>query len=260
MPIGDGEISRALHELYCSESAQHLAALEQELRALHTGEHPPSSAGIRAAHTLAGISGTVRSEAAHRLGRALEHRLERLADTGQAPGMRALALFGEALDALCAMREEIAAGRTPEPADTLVTRLEAVDEEEVTKPAGRAEEAIGAADTVSATAIPPAADATPAPATLPTGPAVGELVAHGEAQTGGATPLGATTGMPLGGTSLPFGTPTGSKYSSAMIGHWVIGVQNREFGWLDGSPAEASLLPCSSRPDGVQSRPFQSVR
>ncbi len=26
----------------------------------------------------------------------------------------------------------------------------------------------------------------------------------------GATPLGATTGMPLGGTSLPFGTPTGS--------------------------------------------------
>ena len=209
VPIGDGEISRALHELYCSESAQHLAALEQELRALHTGEHPPSSAGIRAAHTLAGISGTVRSEAAHRLGRALEHRLERLADTGQAPGMRALALFGEALDALCAMREEIAAGRTPEPADTLVTRLEAVDEEEVTKPAGRAEEAIGAADTVSATAIPPAADATPAPATLPTGPAVGELVALGEAQTGGATPLGAAA------PALPADARTSAAFADA---------------------------------------------
>ena len=45
-----------------------------------------------------------------------------------------------------------------------------------------------------------------------------------------------------------------------MIGHWVIGVQNREFGWLDGSPADASLLPSASRPLGVQSRPFQSVR
>src|SRR6478736_10168773 len=56
------------------------------------------------------------------------------------------------------------------------------------------------------------------------------------------------------------GTPSGSKYSSAMIGHWVIGVQKREFGWLEGSPADASLLPSASRPVGVQSRPFQSVR
>src|SRR6478609_7083248 len=45
------------------------------------------------------------------------------------------------------------------------------------------------------------------------------------------------------------GTPTGSKYSSARIGHWVIGVQNREFGWLEGVPAS-----------GVQSLPRQSVR
>jgi hypothetical protein len=28
-----------------------------------------------------------------------------------------------------------------------------------------------------------------------------------------------------------------------MIGHWVIGAQNREFGWLDGCPADSSLLP-----------------
>src|SRR6476620_2171178 len=56
------------------------------------------------------------------------------------------------------------------------------------------------------------------------------------------------------------GTPTGSKYSSAMIGHCMSGLQKREFGWLAGSPADASLLPSASRPDGVQSRPFQSVR
>src|SRR5919205_2946155 len=45
------------------------------------------------------------------------------------------------------------------------------------------------------------------------------------------------------------GTPFGSSYSGAMIGHCLIGVQNRLFGWLDSSPES-----------GVHSRPFQSVR
>jgi len=45
------------------------------------------------------------------------------------------------------------------------------------------------------------------------------------------------------------GTPRGSSYSGARIGHWSIGVQNRLFGWLEGSLES-----------GVQSRPFQSVR
>src|SRR3954453_15181039 len=31
------------------------------------------------------------------------------------------------------------------------------------------------------------------------------------------------------------GTPRGSEYSSARIGHWEIGVQKRELGWLDSS-------------------------
>src|ERR671933_3083287 len=45
------------------------------------------------------------------------------------------------------------------------------------------------------------------------------------------------------------GTPCGSGYSGARIGHWVIGVQNRLFGWLEGSADP-----------GVQSWPFQLVR
>src|SRR3954453_2941747 len=45
------------------------------------------------------------------------------------------------------------------------------------------------------------------------------------------------------------GTPFGSLYSGAMIGHCMIGVQHREFGCDDGSSES-----------GVQSRPFQSVR
>src|SRR3954452_15124256 len=42
------------------------------------------------------------------------------------------------------------------------------------------------------------------------------------------------------------GTPLGSSYSGARIGHWEIGVQKRLFGWLD----------CSSE-SGVQSWCFQ---
>ena len=148
--IGDGEISRTLHELYCSEAAQHLAALEQELRALHAGDRPPSTAAIRAAHTLAGISGTVRAEAAHRLGRALEHRLERLADTSLAPGAGELMLFGDALDTLRAMRDEVAAGHTPIAEDELVARLEAAAEDDSAEQYGLAEEL--ADDTVAAMA------------------------------------------------------------------------------------------------------------
>src|SRR5919205_178075 len=45
------------------------------------------------------------------------------------------------------------------------------------------------------------------------------------------------------------GTPFGSGYSGARIGHWVIGVQNRLFGWLEGWSDS-----------GVQSSPFQLVR
>src|SRR6201993_666456 len=45
------------------------------------------------------------------------------------------------------------------------------------------------------------------------------------------------------------GTPAGSSHSGAMIGHWSAGVVNRELGCAAGSGEE-----------GVQSRPFQSIR
>src|SRR4051812_5244175 len=47
------------------------------------------------------------------------------------------------------------------------------------------------------------------------------------------------------------GTPLGSSHSGARIGHWLIGVQYREFGWAAGSPASPLL--------GVQSLPFHDV-
>src|SRR6185369_6602550 len=45
------------------------------------------------------------------------------------------------------------------------------------------------------------------------------------------------------------GTPSGLSYSGASTGHCVTGVQNSEFGWLDGSPGS-----------GVQPWPCQSMR
>ena len=45
------------------------------------------------------------------------------------------------------------------------------------------------------------------------------------------------------------GTPLGSAYSGARIGHCVMGVQNREFGCDEGSSRS-----------GVQSSPFHDVR
>src|SRR3954451_9569246 len=45
------------------------------------------------------------------------------------------------------------------------------------------------------------------------------------------------------------GTPFGYSYSGARIGHWVIGVHNRLFGWLERSSES-----------GVQSWCFQLVR
>src|SRR5215213_6954703 len=41
------------------------------------------------------------------------------------------------------------------------------------------------------------------------------------------------------------GTPLGSSYSGARIGHCVIGVQKREFGWLETwSESGVQSLPC----------------
>src|ERR671932_1881742 len=43
------------------------------------------------------------------------------------------------------------------------------------------------------------------------------------------------------------GTPRGSLYSGARIGHWLIGVQKRLLGWLDGvSDAGGQSLQCQS--------------
>jgi chemosensory pili system protein ChpA (sensor histidine kinase/response regulator) len=164
--IGDGEISRALHELYCTESAQHLHTLDEALQAMQAAPGPPSMVAVRAAHTLAGISGTVRAGAPSRLGRALEHALARLADAGLAPTAAAQHTLAETIATLHRMRAEIVAERTPEPADELCARLEAETADVFASLAGPT-----AAPGPAAPAEPANEARTPAPALATVAPA-----------------------------------------------------------------------------------------
>src|SRR5918994_2971645 len=93
--------------------------------------------------------------------------------------------------------------------------------------------------------------------TTPTGPAAAAVVSD-ERVAPMNTPCVQSRASVTSGTVVArrppnkiaeIGTPRGSSYSGAMIGHCVIGVQNREFGCDDG---------CSL--SGVQSSCFQLVR
>ncbi len=123
--IGGVEISRALYALYCAEAAEHLATLAREFAPLtHEAGRPPSERALRAAHTLAGVSGTAGFLPPHELGRALEHAIERLRAQSRAPDAAERTLFASAADALRAMLAEIGAARLPSAAHALVAELD----------------------------------------------------------------------------------------------------------------------------------------
>ena len=165
--IGEIELSRALHELYCAEATQHLDTLDTELRQLQAvPARAPANAAVRAAHTLAGISGTARLPAMQQLGRALEHALERLADRGTGVAAGDLALLAEVLSTLRAMHAEVAAAHPPQARPDLVAALEATPsaaaEPAPTEPPPT-ESAPAEAAPPSATTPPSAAPATERP-------------------------------------------------------------------------------------------------
>ncbi len=122
--IGDTELSRALFELYQAEATEYLGTLHHEFDRLAANASlvPPENA-LRAAHTLAGISGTARLEPLHELGRALELAIERLHELPQPPTREELELFQATIAALQAMLVEVAAERMPQPAPALVAAL-----------------------------------------------------------------------------------------------------------------------------------------
>ncbi|MCZ7565833.1 MAG: Hpt domain-containing protein [Burkholderiales bacterium] len=124
--IGDIELSRTLYDIFLVESQEHLAAMRDALGRADAGEVVTIDLR-RAAHTLAGIAGTVKLDAMWTLGHSLENMLHRAQDRLLAEGERTLA--HAALDALDAMSAAAAACTAPQAVPDLVARLEASEED-----------------------------------------------------------------------------------------------------------------------------------
>ena len=123
--VGDTELSAALFALFQAEALQHITTLGREMdRLAQHADATPTELAHRAAHTLAGISGTARLLAPHDLARALEHALGRLRDQGQAPSADEVVVLREAVSTLQTMLAEISAQVLPDSADTLVAAVE----------------------------------------------------------------------------------------------------------------------------------------
>ena len=123
--LGDVTLSRPLFDLYLVEARQHVATLRHELARLSVNPTlVPPQAAIRAAHTLAGISGTARFIAPQRLAKALELAQQRLADHDRAPAAEQATLLGAAASALESMLVQLAARVLPEAVPELVEQLD----------------------------------------------------------------------------------------------------------------------------------------
>jgi chemosensory pili system protein ChpA (sensor histidine kinase/response regulator) len=123
--IGDVELSRALYDIFSSESRQHLDGIAEALRASESGANVNIDFR-RAAHTLAGIAGTVKFDSMWAVGHSLEHMLHRAQD--RQLDTTELAIAREALAKLEEMAAAVAVGVEPLPAPNLIARLDAAGE------------------------------------------------------------------------------------------------------------------------------------
>ncbi len=122
--IGEQALSRGLYDLYVAEARQLLDTLLDEHARLSANPlRYPSIDAIRAAHTLAGISGTARIEPAYALGKALEHALHRFADPQVAPEAVQTDLLGTVILTLDGMLGQVLLQQMPEDAPELIEQL-----------------------------------------------------------------------------------------------------------------------------------------
>ena len=138
--IGDTEVSRPLYDLYLAEARHHLAVLHTELARLKANPTlVPAEQALRAAHTLAGISGTTRVMTLQGLARGLEHAIERLRDHDLAPSAEQAALLNTANDTLEAMLAQVSACTMPLDVPELAEQLDGVGREVSLEPLGDAD-------------------------------------------------------------------------------------------------------------------------
>ncbi|QTQ35953.1 Type IV pilus hybrid sensor kinase/response regulator [Aromatoleum petrolei] len=125
--VGDNEISRPLYDLYLGEARHHLGTLRDELRRLAANPTlVPAEAALRAAHTLAGISGTTRLMSVQGLARALEHAIERLREGAHPPTAEQSAVMKSTNDTLEAMVAQVGLRQMPLEVPELIEQLDGI--------------------------------------------------------------------------------------------------------------------------------------
>jgi chemosensory pili system protein ChpA (sensor histidine kinase/response regulator) len=125
--VGDVELSSGLYDLFRCEAKEHLASLAEACdMLLRNPARLPDEDAQRAAHTLAGISGTARIEAMHTLARALEHALERLIEQRAAPTLPETSLFQQSVVTLETMLGEVECLSMPLRVPELEEQLDAI--------------------------------------------------------------------------------------------------------------------------------------
>ncbi|NMG45741.1 response regulator [Aromatoleum toluvorans] len=135
--VGDNEISRPLFDLYLGEARHHLGTLRGELGRLAANPTLiPAESALRAAHTLAGISGTTRLMSVQALARGLEHAIERLREGAHPPTAEQSAVLKSSNDTLEAMVAQIALRQLPLEVPELVEQLDGIGRTLVSLDAG----------------------------------------------------------------------------------------------------------------------------
>ncbi|HPT50146.1 MAG TPA: Hpt domain-containing protein [Accumulibacter sp.] len=162
-------ITPALTEIFNDEARTHLATLQREFASLELEPAAPTKHEMyRAAHTLAGIAGTVGIASVNLLARALEHALVRRNQTLHPGDLGALAVIQQTVDALTVMLADTAIGDEPDTMPALVAALAtlyppSVAEQPVAIAHREANTPPPTIEKITETAAPPPAPATPTP-------------------------------------------------------------------------------------------------
>src|SRR5258706_472415 len=124
--IGGYGVSKTLFAIFSGEARAHVSAIREEHETLR--QHGVvSDALLRAVHTLAGTSGTVKVSTLSDLGYALEKALQKLATSELSEEEQSL--VGEAIDSLETMVASVVELRVPPAVPALVARLEHIGEQ-----------------------------------------------------------------------------------------------------------------------------------
>ena len=155
--IGGLAISASLFAVFANEARQHLETIERELAQAAAGRTlGVRDELVRAAHTLAGICGTVQLKGMHDLGAAFENALLRLKNRATEISADELVLANDSVQALKMMHAGVLERAVPGSALVLIARLGAITGEaaRLASPDAEAPEVVAAPLAESAVAAP----------------------------------------------------------------------------------------------------------